>query len=398
MALERTFIPYGAYWSTPFCRWQGSLGHLHSMKLAAQVTRHFLDERQIAADSFDGLVLGITIHQRRSFYGAPWLAGMIGAEGVTGPTIAQACATSARMLAAAALEVESGQRESILAVAGDRTSNGPHVYYPNPKGIGGRGESEDPVWDNFNKDPHAGGAMVETAENVVREAGISRRQQDDLTLLRSQQYQAALADDRAFQKRYMLPVELKRGKKVTGVVEADEGIYPTTAEGLAKLRPALDGGTVTFGAQTHPADGNAGMVVCSKQRAAELSRDPAVEIRILGYGEARVGKGLMPMAVVPAARHALERSGVKAEDCAAIKTHNPFAVNDVYFCREMGFDPENVNRFGSPLVWGHPQAPTGLRAVAELIEELAAGGGGVGLFSGCAAGDTAMAVVLQVTG
>ncbi len=398
MALEKTFVPYGAYWSSPFCRWQGSLGHLHSMKLAAQVTRRFLDERRIAADSFDGLVLGVTVHQRRGFYGAPWLAGMIGAEGVTGPTVAQACATSVRMLATAALEVESGQRQSLLAVACDRTSNGPHVYYPNPKGTGGMGESEDPVWDNFNKDPHAGGAMVGTAENLVRETGVTREQQDEITLLRYRQYEAALADDRAFQRRYMLPVELTRGKKVTGVVEADEGIHPTTAEGLAKLRPVLEGGTVTFGAQTHPADGNAGMVVCSQERAAELSRDPAVKIRILGYGEARVGKGLMPMAVVPAARHALERSGVKVEDCAAIKTHNPFAVNDVYFCREMGVDPENVNRFGSSLIWGHPQAPTGLRAIAELVEELVGGGGGVGLFSGCAAGDTAMAVVLQVTG
>ncbi len=397
MALEKTFVPYGAYWSSPFCRWQGRLGHLHSMKLAAQVTRRFLDERRIAADSFDGLVLGVTVHQRRGFYGAPWLAGMIGAEGVTGPTVAQACATSVRMLATAALEVESGQRQSLLAVACDRTSNGPHVFYPNPKGTGGMGESEDPVWDNFNKDPHAGGAMVETAENLVRETGVTREQQDEITLLRHRQYEAALADDRAFQRRYMLPVELTRGKKVTGVVEADEGIHPTTAEGLAKLRPVLEGGTVTFGAQTHPADGNAGMVVCSRERAAELSRDPAVKIRILGYGEARVGKGLMPMAVVPAARHALERSGVKVEDCAAIKTHNPFAVNDVYFCREMGVDPENVNRFGSSLIWGHPQAPTGLRAIAELIEELVGGGGGVGLFSGCAAGDTAMAVVLQVT-
>jgi acetyl-CoA acetyltransferase len=56
-----------------------------------------------------------------------------------------------------------------------------------------------------------------------------------------------------------------------------------------------------------------------------------------------------------------------------------------------------MNRFGSPLIWGHPQAPTGLRAIAELIEELVAGGGGVGLFSGCAAGDTAMALVLKVS-
>ena len=194
----------------------------------------------------------------------------------------------------------------------------------------------------------------------------------------------------------MIGVELRRGKKVTGTVEADEGIFPTTAEGLAKLRPAKADGTVSFGTQTFPADGNAGIVVTTKERAAELSRDPAVKIRLRSYGTCRVEKAHMPLAVVPAARQALERAGVTIEQCAAVKTHNPFAVNDVLFSREMGLAPETFNRFGSPLVWGHPQAPTGLRAVAELLEELVAAGGGVGLFSGCAAGDTAMAVVLEV--
>ncbi len=397
MAFEKTFIPYGAAWSSPFCRWQGSLGHLHSMELAARTTRRFLADREIPATAFDGLILGITVHQRRSFYGAPWLAGMIGADGAGGPTISQACATSARMLAAAALEVESGQRECLLAVACDRTSNGPHVLYPNPKGTGGMGEAEDPVMDNFNLDPHAGGAMISTAENVARKVGISREEQDEMTLLRFQQYEEALADDRAFQRRYMIPVELRRGKKVTGMVEADEGVHPTTAEGLARLRPMVEGGSVTFGSQTHPADGNAGLVLCTRERAAELSRDPGVTVRLLGYGEARVEKGFMPLAVVPAARQALERAGRGIADCAAIKTHNPFAVNDINFCREMGVAPERMNRFGSSLIWGHPQAPTGLRAVVELIEELVAGGGGIGLFSGCAAGDTAMAIVLEVT-
>ena len=75
------------------------------------------------------------------------------------------------------------------------------------------GEGEDPVWDNFSKDPHAGGAMVETAENLVRETGVTREQQDEITLLRHEQYEAALADDRAFQRRYMIPVELKTGKE-----------------------------------------------------------------------------------------------------------------------------------------------------------------------------------------
>ncbi len=396
MAIDKTYIPYGAYWSTPFCRWQGSLGSTHSMKLAAQSAKSFLAARKIGPEAFDGLVLGITVFQRHSFYGAPWLAGMIGAPTITGPTLSQACATSARVVANGALEIEAGQRECILAMGCDRTSNGPHVYYPNPQGIGGMGEAENPVFDNFNVDPWAKEAMIQTAENVAKQEKITREEQDEMTLLRYNQYEKALADDRAFQKRYMLAVELKRGKKVLGTVEADEGIHPTTAEGLAKLRPVLPDGTATFGTQTHPADGNAGMVLCTKDKAAELSADKNVTIQVLGFAEARVAKAMMPMAVVPAGKGALERCGITIDDCTAITTHNPFAVNDVYFCRELGVDPAKVNRYGSPLIWGHPQAPTGLRAMIELIEDLKSAGGGIGLFSGCAAGDTAMAVVLKV--
>ncbi len=396
MPFERAFIPYGAYWSSPFCRWQGSIGHLHSMELAARTAHSALAARGISLEHFDALALGITVHQRHSFYGAPWLAGMLGAPSLTGPSIAQACATSARLIAASALEVEAGLRACTLNLACDRTSNGPHVYYPNPKASGGRGEAHDPVWDNFGCDPYAGAAMVVTAENVARAAGITREEQDAIAVLRYEQYTAALADDRAFQRRYMVPVELLRRGKVVETIEGDEGVHPSTAEGLARLRPAQPEGTVTFGTQTHPADGNAGLVVCSRERAAALSADSAIEVQVLGVGSARVGKAMMPMAVVPAARQALAHAQVGLEACAAINTHNPFAVNDAYFCRETGLAPEQLNRFGSPLVYGHPQAPTGLRAIIELIEELALRGGGVGLFSGCAAGDTAMAVVLRV--
>jgi acetyl-CoA acetyltransferase family protein len=395
MTLENSFIPYGGYWTTPFCRWQGSLSGSHSIELAGRVGRSFLEAKEIPPQTFDEVVLGITVTQRHGFYGAPWLAGMIGAEEITGPTVSQACATSVRALATAALEIETGQRECILTVACDRTSNGPHIYYPDPGGPGGQGSSEDPVLGNMNEDPHAGLAMVQTAENLAAAASITKEEQDSLALLRYEQYLKALAGDRAFQRNYMVPVELLRRRKVVGVVEADEGIREMTPEGMAGLRPVVEGGTITFGTQTHPADGNAGMIVCSQDRATELSTE-AVTIRLLSYGEARVEKGLMPKAVVPAARDALQRAGLDISQCTAIKTHNPFAVADVFFCREMGVAPENINNYGSPLIWGHPQAPMGLRAIVELIEELVMGGGGYGLFSGCAGGDTAMAVVLEV--
>jgi len=396
MVIENTFIPYGGYWTTPFCRWQGSLSRDHSIKLAGRVGRSFLESREIPPETFDGVVLGITVPQSHGFYGAPWLAAMMGVDGITGPTVSQACATSARALAVAALEIATGQRECILTVGCDRTSNGPHVYYPDPGGVGGQGSSENPVLDNMNLDPHAGLAMVQTAENLAAAAAITREELDSLTLLRYAQYLEALQDDRAFQRNYMVEIELQRRRKVTGVVTADEGVHETTAAGLAGLRPVTEGGTTTFGTQTHPADGNAGMIVCGRDQAAELSAGP-VTIRLVSYGEARVEKGLMPKAVVPAARNALQRSGVGISQFVAIKTHNPFAVADVYFCRELGLPPETVNNYGSPLIWGHPQAPTGMRAIIELIEELVIRGGGYGLFSGCAGGDTAMAVVIEVS-
>ena len=123
-----------------------------------------------------------------------------------------------------------------------------------------------------------------------------------------------------------------------------------------------------------------------------------IAVQILSFAQGRAKKGFMPAANVPAAQGALERAGIGIADVKAIKTHNPFAVNDIYFSREMGVKKDAMNNFGSSLVWGHPQGPTGMRLMIELIEELVLLGGGYGLFTGCAAGDTAAAIVLKVGG
>jgi len=398
---NNAFIPYGGYWSTPFCRWQGSLAHLNAIPLAAEVAVRALAERGISPQAFDSLYLGITVPQKHTFYGGPWLAGLLGIPAVTGPIVSQACATGARVVGLAAAEVETGQDRVILTITADRCSNGPHIYYPNPLGPGGTGDKEDWVWDNFGFDPYARNAMVETAENVAREAGITREEQDEMTLLRYQQYADALADDSAFLRRFMtIPLEVKdeRGRKVLSTVHGDEGVFPTTAEGLAKLKPVIQDGTVTYGTQTHPADGNCGVIVTTREKARELSRDPQIEIQVLSYGEGRARKGYMAQAIVPAAQQALSRAGLSIADVRVIKTHNPFAVNDIYFCREMGVKPEAMNHYGSSIVWGHPQGPTGHRLIVEVIEELVLGGGGYGLFVGCAAGDTGAGVVVKVSG
>jgi len=397
MAYQKTFIPYGGYWSSPFARWQGSFANLHTLKFAADVTRKALEARNISPKIFSNVYLGMTIPATQSFYGAPWLAGMIGTEGVTGPVFSQACATSARVIGSASQAVETDSSDSILCITADRTSNGPHLLYPNPNNPGGRGDAEDWVWDNFNRDPFAGNSMLQTAENVAKEAVIATAEQHEVVLMRYAQYQKALENDAAFHKLYMTPVEVNpSGRKVIATVADDEGIFPSTVEGLGKLKPVMPDGTVTFGGQTFPADGNAGMIVTTREKARELSKDSKIEIQLLSFSEGRTAKGFMPKANAPAVRGALAQAGVDIKDIKAIKTHNPFAVNDIFLNREFGIPLDKMNNYGSSLIWGHPQGPTGMRLIIELIEELVMLGGGYGLFTGCAAGDTAAAIVLEV--
>jgi acetyl-CoA acetyltransferase family protein len=392
-------IPYGAYWSTPFARWQGSLSHLNSVELAAHVAKEEMAARDLPMEALDFGVLGMTVPQKSSFYGLPWLTGLMGADHVGGPTVSQACATSARCLQVATQEVDAGLSETALVMTTDKTSNGPQVFYPDPQSLGGTGSHENWTLDNMAKDPYGGTSMTETAENVARKYQFTTEAQHDVVLRRWEQYQDAVKDDHAFQKTYMrLPFEVpdKRYRKTVHTMESDEGVTASTKEGLAKLRPVIEDGTVTFGGQTHPADGNAGMIVTSADKAKELSKDKGVRIQLLGFGLARVEKAHMPAAPVPAAKRALEAAGLAIGDIDAVKTHNPFAVNDLVFAHETGYSLEDMNNYGCSLIFGHPQGPTGLRLVIELIEELKLRGGGKGLFTGCAAGDTAMAVVLSV--
>jgi len=393
------YIPYGAYWSSPFARWQGSLQHLPSVEFAAYVTRTALASRGIGVRVFDAGILGMTVPQQFSFYGFPWLAGMIGADHIGGPTINQACATSAQVLCVAAQEVVTDSANCVLTVTADRLSNGPHLYYPRPGAPGGIGAHENWVPDNMGWDPYARADMTQTAENCASKWNISTQEQHEVVLRRLEQYQDALADDSAFLKRFMtLPFDVPdvRFKKTVSSMSGDEGIYQSTAEGLAKLRTVKKDGTITFGGQTYPSDGSAGMVVTTRDQAIELSADPAVTVKLVSFGQARVEKSFMPAATVPASMQALDRAGIGIGDLAAIKSHNPFAVNDIVFARETGADLMSMNNYGSSLIWGHPQGPTGMRAIIELIEELTLLGGGWGLFQGCAAGDTSMAVVVKV--
>jgi acetyl-CoA C-acetyltransferase len=297
----------------------------------------------------------------------------------------QACATSVACLHAAAASGD-GVR---LVVVTDRTSNGPHVVYPSAGAPGGTPASENWVLDSFGCDPNTGEGMLATAERVAAEAGFSKSELDEVTARRWSQYEDALADDRAFQKRWMVPI-VAGSRRKPEEIDADWGVRPAPLDALAGLPAVEKDGVVSFGSQTHPADGCAGLIVTSRDRAS----GPAA--RVLSTGFARVARGEMPKAPVPAASQALNDAGLSIADIDVIKTHNPFAVNDLWFARETGADADAMNPYGCSLIYGHPQGPTGARGLIELMWALHERGGGRGLFTGCAAGDTGAAVVIEV--
>ncbi|MEW6230129.1 MAG: thiolase family protein, partial [Bacillota bacterium] len=368
----------------------------HAILLATETTKRWLALKNWDARMYDYVFLGMTIGQPQWFYGSPWAAALIGAVSTPGMLISQACTTSTTCIYQAAQGIETGLYQNVFCLMTDRCSNGPHTVWPNPTGPGGEVISENWMMDNFNRDPWAQNAMIQTAENVSKEAGITREECDAVALRRYEQYMEAAANDKAFKKRYMFPVEVRVSKKKTIVVDDDEGVTPTTKEGLASLKPVLPGGVHTFGAQTHPADGHCAVTVTTLEKARELSADPNITIQVISYGFARAKKGFMAMAVVPAVQMAMEKAGISIKDVKAIKTHNPFAANDIYLAKQLGIDVNSFNNYGSSLIYGHPQGPTAGRCIIEGIEEVVMAGGGYLLWGGCAAGDTGAGLVLKI--
>ncbi len=395
----KVYIPYGGYYSTPFSRWQGSMQNDNAVSLAANTARRwFLEKKKIEPTILDYMYFGSTVAQNHWFIAHNWATSILTDDKkfLPGLFVGQACSTSTTVLNLAAKDIELGVYEVGFGLMADRCSNGPHTTWADPLGPGGQPDREDWNMDNFGGSPRHRLAMAETAENVAAEI---RNHQGGVRHGRPETVRAVPGSPRERQglpeALYVRP-EVTVNRKTKKLVEEDEGWTPTTAEGLAKLKPARAGGCLSFGAQTFPADGHCGVIVTTKDKAKELSADPKTEIQVISYGFARVKPMYMPAATIPAAEMALANAGLKISDIKALKTHNPFAVNDIAIARKMGYDLMKMNNNGSSLIYGHPQGPTGGRAIIEMIEELVLLGGGYGLFTGCAAGDTAAALIVKV--
>jgi acetyl-CoA acetyltransferase len=386
-------IPYGTWGASYFPAWQTSpLAEVNIGQFAGEAMNRILGKRRVPAGQLDYLIIGSTIPWHWKFWNAPLVASCLG-QRLPGYHVEQACATGLQAVVLGAAEVLGGSKDVVGVLTFDRTSDSPVGVFPERRSYQ-RTHALSDVWDNFGFDPATSGAMIATAGKAARKYKISRKEIDELTLCRYEQYFNAL--ESGFLDRCLFPLEVLsvQGKSL-GVIDSDAGIRKVTLAGLQAMRE-LDT-CVTGGSQTHASDGMAMLLVTNEDRAAELSPRPEIDIQLIAKTEVRTDPSMMPEAPGLAVRELLKRTGLGMADMAVVKDHNPFAVNDAIFAKLLNYDWRKMNNTGCSLVWGHPQGPTLTRIIIEALEEAVDLGGGYVLVFGCAAGDVGIAAIFKVS-
>lgn len=389
----RARIPYGTWGSSYFPAWQSSaLAEVNIGQFAGEAMNRILGLRKVPKSELDYLVIGSTVPWHWKFWNAPLVASCLGRR-IPGFHIEQACATGLQAVVLAAAQVQSGADDVVGVLTFDRTSDSPVGVFPERRAHQ-RTMALSDVWDNFGFDPAAGKAMITTAGNAARKHRLDRKEVEELTFCRYQQYFDTKAS--GFLDRVLVPLEvLDVQGRALGTVDEDVGVRKLTLDALHQMREFDT--CVTTGTQTHASDGMATLLVTTPEKARELSRRPEIDIQFVAKAEVRTHPALMPEAPTLAVQKLLDKTGLGMADIAVVKSHNPFAINDAIFSKVLKHDWRKVNRTGCSLVWGHPQGPTLTRMLIEGLEEAVDLGGGLVLMLGCAAGDVGIAALLRVT-
>jgi acetyl-CoA C-acetyltransferase len=310
---------------------------------------------------------------------------------VPGMTVDRQCASGLQAIALAMELASHGQGGLFVAGGVESMTRAPYLM-ARPEAAFSR---MPPSFKRMQLSPDCIGnpMMGETAENVARQHGISREDQDAFAL-RSQQNAAAAMTEGRF-KEQILPFEVPAGRGETRAFDADEHPRPTTtAEALAKLRPAFaKDGSVTAGNASGINDGAAAVVVIS---AAEAQRRGVTgQLRLRAWAVAGVDPNVMGMGPVPATRKALQRAGMSIRDVDLVEINEAFASQAVACMRQLDMDPDKVNVSGGAIALGHPLGATGAILTLKLLTDLKRTGGSVGLVTACIGGGQGMSAIFE---
>ncbi len=382
----------------------GALKGLAAHELGAAVVRGLLDRTGLGGSDIDDVLFGSCYPTME----APALGRVVALDAglgveVPGLQLDRRCGSGVQAVVTAAMQVQTGVADTVIAGGAESMSNA--AFYSTEMRWGTRGGSVTLQDALARGRTTAGGVhfpvpggMIETAENLRREFGISRAEQDEFALRSHQRAVDAQAAGRFAEE--IIPVSVA-GRKGDVVVDVDEHPRPdSTIEKLASLRAILGrsdpAATVTAGNSSGQNDGAAACVVTHPAAAERLGLRPLA--RLVGWAVAGVGPERMGIGPVPATAKALERAGLKLADMDLIELNEAFAAQVLACTREWGFaesDFDRLNVNGSGISLGHPVAATGGRILATMLREMHRRGARYGLETLCIGGGQGIAAVFE---
>ncbi|HAS1959726.1 TPA: acetyl-CoA C-acetyltransferase [Enterobacter cloacae] len=381
---------------TPIGSFRGSLSPLSAVELGAVAVRRLLEESSLSAGDTDELIFGQVLTAGCGQNPARQTAIAAGLPVSTpATTVNLVCGAGLKAVQLAAQAIRCGDAEVVIAGGQESMSNAPYLLDGARSGLrfGHTGLQDsmivDGLWDAFN-DYHMG----ITAENVARQHGISREQQDAFAA--GSQQKAASAIESARFKAEITPVTVKQGKKPPLVIRHDEQPRPgTTAEQLAQLRPAFrqEDGTVTAGNASTLNDGAAAVLLMSEEKA-RASGLPVLG-RIVSYAVTGVDPSVMGIGPVSACQTALARAGWSLDEVDLIEANEAFAAQALAVGNLLGWDARKVNVNGGAIALGHPIGASGCRILVTLLHEMQRRDAKKGLVTLCIGGGQGIALTVE---
>ncbi|MGD9638100.1 MAG: acetyl-CoA C-acetyltransferase [Alphaproteobacteria bacterium] len=307
-------------------------------------------------------------------------------------TVNQVCGSGLRSIINAAMSIQTGCNDVIIAGGQENMSLAPHTFYLRSGIKMGNYETTDTMLKDGLMDAMLGYHMGVTAENIAKKYNISREEQDSFAALSQQK--ASKSRDSGIFKDEIVPITIK-DKKQEIIFAEDEFIRPdTTKEVLAKLRPAFDAsGTVTAGNASGVNDGAAAILLMSLEEAKKKGLKPLA--KIASFADAGVDPAFMGIGPVFASRKALDLAGWKPSDLDLIEANEAFAAQSIAVNKEMNWDLDIVNVNGGAIALGHPIGASGTRILVSLLYEMQKRDAKKGLATLCIGGGMGIALCVE---
>ncbi|WP_160687227.1 acetyl-CoA C-acetyltransferase [Clostridium sp. C2-6-12] len=373
----------------------GALKDVPAVDLGALVIKEAVNRAGVKPELIEEVIMGNVIQAglgQNTARQATIKAGL--PQEVSAMTINKVCGSGLRAVSLAAQMIKAGDADVIVAGGMENMSAAPYALktarFGQRMGDGKMIDTmiNDALWDAFNN-YHMG----QTAENIAKQWGLTREEQDQFAAASQAKAEAAIKEGKF--KDEIVPVVIPQRKGEPKVFDTDEfPRFGTTAESLAKLKPAfVKDGTVTAGNASGINDGAAAFVVMSAEKAAELGIKPLA--KILSYGSKGLDPAIMGYGPFHATKAALEKANLTVEDLDLIEANEAFAAQSLAVAKDLKFDMSKVNVNGGAIALGHPVGASGARILVTLLHEMEKRDAKKGLATLCIGGGMGTALVVE---